>query len=135
MSRNIIRKARTKRNPYAQILRTAIQNPELSLKSKGLLAYILSLPNNWVIHQRELTKHFSDGEFAVRAAMKELEKAGHIRGTRLRDEKGVFQGYEYVVFEDPNLKDELKPQGYPDHLTRYDRDPMYRQDIDTIGSE
>ncbi len=101
MDKYIIRKARSAENPYAQILRSALHDPHLSLKAKGLLAYILSLPDDWKLYLGELPHHFTDGRFAVRAALKELKNAEYIKAIQLRNEKGHFTGYEFIVFEDP----------------------------------
>ena len=97
--KTIIRREHGRLNPYAQINRRTIQNPKLSWKAKGLLAYLLSLPDDWKIHISELPKHCRDGVKATRAAFKELEVEGYITGSRMRDEKGYFLGYEYIVRE------------------------------------
>ncbi len=127
MERNIIRKARTGDHPYAQILRRSIQNPNLSLKAKGLLAYILSLPDDWQLRVGELPKHFTDGRFAIRAAMKELKETGYVKGRPVRNKENAFCGYEFIVFEDPGDTEVVK-----DKLTRYEGDAMYRQGVDTV---
>jgi hypothetical protein len=99
--KTIIRREKNRQNPYAQISRKALQNKELSWKEKGLLAYLLSLPDDWQIYVKELPKHCKDGIKATRSALNGLKKHGHVRGMIKRDEKGRSTGYEYVVYETP----------------------------------
>lgn len=62
-----------------------LRDENLSLKAKGLLAYILSLPDDWKIYFEEVEKHHSDGVRAVRSAWKELEANGYARTKKLRN--------------------------------------------------
>jgi hypothetical protein len=128
----IIRKAKTNDNPFVMISRMALQNPRLSFKARGLLAYILSLPDDWKLYIRELTNHSTDGKFAIRSALSELRKAGHIKGVRLRNEKGIFQGYEFVVFEDPAINVEVPASA---NAEKVGFDEMYHDQISRECSE
>lgn len=101
IDKTIIRIKKGSKNPYLMVLRSVAQDDRLSLKSRGLMLYLLSLPDDWQIYQREIAKHFPDGEFAIRGAFKQLKNYGYIKSTRLRDEKGTYCGYEYVLFEEP----------------------------------
>ena len=103
--KTIIRKAKNKENPYAQIAKTAVQDKRLSWKATGLLSYILSLPDNWRINLVDLAKRKADGVFATRAALKELATAGYVLIESSRDEKGRFIGHEHLVFENPQLEE------------------------------
>jgi len=103
-SRSIIRKAKSRINPYAQILRAAVQDENLTLKARGLLAYLLSLPDNWEIHFKELAAHFKkDGSTSIRTALNELKAMGYVNGQTIREGTKIV-GYEYLVFEEPGLK-------------------------------
>lgn len=83
------------------ILSNAIlRSPNLSLKAKGLLAFCLSLPEDWVFNIRGLTHFCSDGPDSVRSAVRELEQAGYLRRKRKRAE-GKYSGMEYEIFEQP----------------------------------
>lgn len=62
-----------------------LRDENLSLKAKGLLAYILSLPDDWKIYFEEVEKHHNDGVRAVRSAWKELEANGYARTEKLRN--------------------------------------------------
>jgi len=97
--KTIIRKEKGKTNPYTLISRKSLQNPALSWKAKGMLAYLLSLPDNWQVYIKELPKHCKDGIKSTRRAFKELQAIGHISGQKRRNEKGQYLGFEYVVHE------------------------------------
>ena len=79
--------------------REALQRADLSMKAKGLLAYIMSLPNDWVIHQTELVTHFTDGEKAVRSATNELIEAGYLLRHQTRGEGGHFNEVTYTAVD------------------------------------
>ncbi|MFC2122747.1 hypothetical protein ACFLRP_03585 [Bacteroidota bacterium] len=91
-------------NYFVQIDKRPLSNPNLSLKAKGLLAYLLSLPNDWEIYESELISHSTDGRYSTRMAVKELIGAGHIFRKQKYDKKGRFAGWEYLVFEQPQAQ-------------------------------
>lgn len=79
----------------------ALQDSEMSLKAKGLLAYLLSLPSDWVIYKSELHKNFTDGSTSVQTAFKELQDKGYVLSVEIRDECGKFKGYNHNVYDYP----------------------------------
>lgn len=100
--KTIIKKMKGKKTPWALILRSTLQDRLLSWKARGLLAYVLSLPDNWQIYMTELSTHSTDGVSATRAAMRELIKRGYVHSHRIRGPEGKYQGNEYLVFEEPH---------------------------------
>ena len=74
-----------------------LKDTNLSWKAKGLLAYLLSLPDDWQIYESEIVKHAKDGIDSTRTAIKELIDAGYIERQRVRDEKGRLS----TVYESP----------------------------------
>jgi len=91
-------------NPYVMISKEPLHNSVLSFKAKGLLTYLLSLPEDWQVNIAHLTKVSSDGKSSVRSAIEELEKAGYIEKRQAKSENGRFQKIEYFVYENPQLK-------------------------------
>jgi hypothetical protein len=71
-----------------------LRDENLSLKAKGLLAYILSLPDNWIIYFEEVANHHRDGVSAVKTAWKELEQNGYARTIKLREGSRIKQWYK-----------------------------------------
>ena len=78
-----------------------LRNKELSLKAKGLLSQMLSLPEDWDYTLAGLSFINREKIDAIREAVKELERAGYIVRSRERDEKGRLRGTDYVIFEQP----------------------------------
>ena len=81
-----------------------LRNANLSLKAKGLLSMMLSLPEDWNYTTRGLAKICKEGVDAIGAALRELEAAGYIVRHKLRDRQGRISDTEYVIYEQPQLK-------------------------------
>lgn len=77
----------------------------MSLKSKGLLSLMLSLPDDWNYSIAGLVSLSKDGKDSVMAALAELEKFGYLTRHRTTNSKGQFSGVEYNIFEQPQPKD------------------------------
>jgi len=78
-----------------------LKNRMLSLKAKGLLSIMLSLPDEWDYTLRGLAAISKEGVDAIRQAILELEEAGYIIRARSRNDKGQLSGTEYVIYEHP----------------------------------
>ena len=78
-----------------------LKNRALSLKAKGLLSLILSLPDDWDYTLRGLAYISLESVDSVRKAVTELENEGYITRTRTRDEQGRLRGTEYIIREQP----------------------------------
>jgi hypothetical protein len=87
---------------YTQISNAALEDPNLSWKARGLLAYLLSRPPDWTARTWHLVSQGPDGLRAVRSAIKELERFGYFKRQRFFGEKGRFQ-WVTAVFESPEL--------------------------------
>jgi len=74
---------------------------KMSLKSKGLLSLMLSLPDDWDYTVAGLVTLSADGKDSVNSALKELESFGYLTRTRLTDAKGRVAGIEYNIYENP----------------------------------
>ena len=80
-----------------------LRNRGLTLKAKGLLSQMLSLPDNWDYTLAGLSRINREKIDAIREAVRELEKAGYIVRSRERDEKGRLRGANYIIYEQPQL--------------------------------
>jgi hypothetical protein len=78
-----------------------LQDKRLSLKAKGLLSYMLSLPDDWDYSLKGLTTGCRDGIDSVRSTVRELEARGYLRRSKVRDARGRIVDYNYEVFELP----------------------------------
>ena len=81
-----------------------LRNKALSLKSKGLLSMMLSLPDDWNYTTRGLAKICKEGVDAIGGALRELEREGYIVRHQLRDAQGRISDTEYVIYEQPQTK-------------------------------
>ena len=85
-----------KTRDYTVMSNHHLRNAGLSLKSKGLLSMMLSLPEDWNYTTRGLAKICKEGTDSIGSALKELEHAGYIVRNRLRDSKGKIVDVEYT---------------------------------------
>ena len=74
---------------------------KMSLKAKGLLSLMLSLPDDWDYSISGLAALSKDGKDSVMSALGELEKFGYLNRQRLVNDKGQFAGVEYNIYEEP----------------------------------
>ncbi|MHC5551235.1 helix-turn-helix domain-containing protein [Carnobacterium maltaromaticum] len=86
---------------YTIINNTGLKDKSLSLKAKGLLAYMLSLPDDWIFYETELIKHSKDGRDSIRGGLKELEDKGYLVRERARDDLGKLKGTDWLLYETP----------------------------------
>lgn len=91
-----------KSRDYTVMSNHHLRDTSLSLKSKGLLSMMLSLPEDWNYTTRGLAKICKEGTDSSGSALKELERAGYIVRSRLRDSKGKIVDVEYVIYEKPH---------------------------------
>ena len=93
---------RVERNTgYTVMSNHHLRNKELSLKAKGLLSQMLSLPEDWDYTLAGLSYINRESIDAIRTAVWELEKAGYITRRQGRDEKGKMTSIEYTIYEQP----------------------------------
>lgn len=92
-----------KQKNYTVMSNHHLKNPALSLKAKGLLSQMLSLPDNWDYSLKGLAKINKESIDAIRTAVWELEKAGYIVRSQGHGEHGKFSGIEYIIYETPQL--------------------------------
>ena len=97
----VIRVNKTKN--YTVLSNYHFKEKEMSLKAKGLLSLMLSLPDDWNYSISGLVKLSKDGKDSVMSALTELEKFGYLYRSQATNSKGQFSGVEYNIFEQPQL--------------------------------
>ena len=121
-----------KTRDYTVMSNHHLRDTDLSLKSKGLLSMMLSLPEDWNYTTRGLAKICKEGTDSIGSALKELERAGYIVRNRLRDSKGKIVDVEYVIYETPHPPESDGPcEDEPDTEHPDTENP----DMDTPGLE
>lgn len=97
-------KIQKRENPYLQIDKSCVNNEKLSWKAKGMLAYLLSKPDDWQVYLTDLKNKATDGMRSVSSGIRELEQHHYIEKKKKRNKKGRFEGWEYLVYEQPRCQ-------------------------------
>jgi hypothetical protein len=92
---------KTRNVPFAMVPSEFLRDKSVSLKAKGLLSFLLSLPPDWVIYKSKLTDYFLDGKDSISSAWDELEILGYIHSVRIVGNDGLSRGFNYVVYYEP----------------------------------
>ena len=90
-----------KTRDYTVMSNHHLRNTELSLKAKGLLSLMLSLPDNWDYTTKGLACICKDGVDSICAAVRELEEHGYVIRERVRGANGQLGSIEYTILEQP----------------------------------
>lgn len=93
-----------KNQNYVTISNFALRDKNLSLKAKGLYAFMLSLPEGWDFTVSGLVAVLREGRDAILSALKELEENSYLHRFRVRRENGTFSNTCYVFYEQPLTK-------------------------------
>lgn len=107
----IRRSPHNKENPYVMISKSMLRDQSISPKSKGILCYLLGLPDDWKVHVRQVAKALGIGKDQVYSALKELIKNGYAQRVTYKSEKGRFAESFYELFEE---KQPIDLSGNPD---------------------
>lgn len=93
------------KNSFTVVDNYALRDSRLSLKARGLLVTMLSLPDNWQFSENGLCSIFEkDGQASIRSGLKELEDGGYLVRKRTRDDHGRVSSVEWVIFDKPHLE-------------------------------
>lgn len=89
-------------NNFVMIDKSFLEDTRLSYKAKGILAYLLSKPDNWKVIVGNLINYFTDGKASVYAGLKELKECGYYEKNPIRNEQGTrIIRWESTVYEIP----------------------------------
>ena len=106
-----------------------LRDKSLSLKAKGLLSLMLSLPDDWDYTIKGLAQICKDGVDSIRSAVHELEQHGYVSRRRIRNEKGQVGDIEYTIRERPRTAPDSPPSGPENHKPgKSDEDDTYWED-------
>lgn len=127
----IIRSPRPKAG-YTVLDNLALRHPGLSYKARGILAYMLSLPDNWRISADHLARQSPrDGRHAVLSGLAELEAVGYVVRRRCQDAHGKWQTTTHV-YDYPQTVDKLSPpeSGFPTSDNRTPKEESSSKDLE-----
>jgi hypothetical protein len=110
--------------PYFMMLRTTAQDSNLSFEARGIIAYLLSKPNDWQINKSDLMREGNIGRTKMKRVMDELTDAGYMVITQERDENERFMNVVYTLCEQPGAgstkpvdRKTRKAENVPQHNT------------------
>lgn len=113
-----------KTRDYTVMSNYHLKDKNLTLKAKGLLSMMLSLPDEWNYTTRGLAAICKEGVDSIGSTLRELESEGYITRRRLRDEKGKITDTEYTIYERPQKPDRGGSHtGSPDTVKPYTENP------------
>lgn len=93
------------RNNFTVVDNYALRDENLSLKARGLLVTMLSMPDNWQFSESGLCSIFTkDGQSSIRNGLKELEECGYLTRKRTRDDFGRLSHVEWIIYDKPHLE-------------------------------
>lgn len=113
------------RGKYTVLNNGIFRDENLSAKSLGILAKMLSLPDNWEFSETGLCSIFKkDGRDSIRSGLKELEENGYLVRSRIRDDSGKLTSVEWTVsdrpmFEKPMLENPMLENPMLENRTQY----------------
>jgi hypothetical protein len=128
---SISRSPHDRENPFAQINKIGLADPDLSWGAKGLWAYLLSLPNDWKVNVSHLCKIYMNkggGEQAIYSFLNELIEAGYCERIQFKGEKGKFGEVDYHIME---FKKCLPRRAQPDAASPDAAEPPYTNNNST----
>lgn len=105
-----------KNKNYTVMSNIHLRDKKLSFKAKGLLSFMLSLPEDWDYSLNGLVSISKEGKKAIRNILEELKQNGYLVIEQKRDEKGYYK-YNYIIYEEP--KENEKTLNHPDTQKGY----------------
>ena len=99
-----------KTRDYTVMSNHHLRDKSLSLKAKGLLSLMLSLPEEWDYTTKGLARICKDGVDSICAGVRELEEHGYVIRQRVRNPNGQLGAIEYTILEQPRPPEPEKPE-------------------------
>ena len=106
---------RVKNQDYTTISNVFLRDKRLSLKAKGFLAVIMSLPEDWDFSIKGICSILKEGSTAIYSTIDELKEYGYCFVERERDERGYFSGSDYIFLEQPHIDSPHKECPYAEN--------------------
>ena len=118
-----------KNKNYTVMANYHLRDISLSLKAKGLLSLMLSLPEDWDYTTKGLACICKDGVDSICSTVKELEKAGYVQRRRLRNELGHLTEIEYTILEKPVRTASSEESALPDSSSKVGTPPKREKPV------
>lgn len=118
VSGSIRRAKHDKEHPFVMISRAMFRDKSISPKAKGILGYLLSLPDGWVVKTINVEKELVIGRDYLRSGLKELIKAGYCKAEKIKDSSGQYIRIDYEFSEEPIFKNTVPQTGNPSPVSQ-----------------
>lgn len=96
-----MRVVKQKTSNFSIIDNRILQDKNLSLKARGLLCFMLQLPDTWVFTETGLAKVTGEGIRSIRSGIQELKKEKYLHRFQCKNDNGTFGNMIYYIFEEP----------------------------------
>jgi len=117
------------KNRYGQVPVELLNRPDISLRAKGLFAFLQSKPDGWAFSVGRIAMQTKEGKAAVRTALQELEKAGYLVREPCKNDKGQWAGYDYYLFEKPSSENRTTDNPSTDSLYTLSKKDFSKKDF------
>ena len=102
-----------RQNGFTVLPNKTLRDNRLSLKTRAILAIMISMPSDWDYTVSGLATICGVGKYAVRTSLRELEGGGYLTRVQRHDETGHFSRNEYIVTDEPTGEGDPPLSGYP----------------------
>lgn len=92
---------KSKKSDYTIVDNNIFKNSKLTLKAKGMICTMLSLPDNWQFSEEGLAQLSNDSRTGIRSTLNELMEYGYLTRKQLKNDAGKFTNMEYTIYEEP----------------------------------
>jgi hypothetical protein len=135
MSGTTIQRIKNKTENFTIMVNEVLKRSDMSLRAKGLYAYLMTLPDDWKILKSEVYTHFTDGKTSIDTAFKELEKSGYILKNRVTDSNNRFTGWKFIILESLEPISALPTIGKPENREARQSGNQQLLSTDTITND
>lgn len=123
---------RTVKGRYTVVPYSVVEDPRLSFAEKGVALALWATPEGWVFHPEEIASKSANSATTVYSALRKLEELGYVVRVKLRNERGVFIGSDYILNEIPLPDVRIPEQVVSDEA---ERESVANCVLNQLGSE
>lgn len=105
-------------DPFNRIPKDVAENSRLSFQARGVMAYLIGKPTGWRINVWDLVKRSPHGKTFIRSILNELRILGYMKLERRRNECGEFEGYQWLLSDEPTWFNDTANKGLRDKYMR-----------------
>lgn len=112
-----------------------LQEKEMSLKAKGLLSQMLSLPDNWDYSIKGLATINKESYDTIRQVLNELEQFGYLTRSQAKGTNGKFQDIEYTIYEKPITEKPITENALTENYSQLNNKELNTKEIEEINNK